>query len=371
MATQFEELEATTKQEIHPAVVEDLFFLGSPLLAYFKGNIVDFAGGAWMQNIWNFRPKYGGSYALGDTFTTQRTPTVTAGKARPKYYYSAVPEFKELLQVENVGPNAVVSILNVDMANSIQSLNAFLAIAMWQQGQSGARVTDINGFAEQFNDGISESWDGAKYTSYLGETRNGDVGSGLNSIPLFVGDSEGGLGAITHPILTESYQDASIGEDEPNLGIGNKAVYAYIIERMQPQQRFVENLETDPIYGATGFRFMKARILKDEYCPSLVYGVNDPIVGSFLTSTFAATAGTDSRSKLPASGKTVNVGETFWWINTRVILPRMSIDPEYAFGWSGFLPSQFDTRVVGYNKVAFNLQNLSPRLGKQVYGIGS
>ena len=364
----FDELNATTKEEIYPSVIEDQFFKGAPLLAYFRNEgLHEFHGGSRMQTTFLFRPSFGGPYTPGDSFVTTRVPAISGMKFLPKYYYSAIPEFKEILQVQNTGLNAIYSIVEVDMQNAMQTINAIIAIALYREGQSTSRIKHTNGLSEALNNGLDNSWDGTVYTQYGNHTRNGAVGAALNSTPLYVG-SVGATGPIQYQHFIESYEDASVGADEPNLGLANKAVMAFALQRIQPQQRFGE--EQDPYWGGTGFRFRQARILKDEYAPSLIYGESHSVLGSNLTATFTSAATVTSKSKLPTSDSVVP-GEVFFWLNTRTLMFRLTNDEEFGFGFSGFIPSQFDTRVVGYIKAAINLQCIAPRLNKMIYGIGS
>ena len=81
-------------------------------------------------------------------------------------------------------------------------------------------------------------------------------------------------------------------------------------------------------------------------------------------------AGAAAASNLPIAGTTVTVGEVFCWFNTEKWLFRVSDDPEYGFGFSGFVPAQNNSRVVGQVKAGVNLECLGPRYNKQYYGIG-
>ena len=197
----------------------------------------------------------------------------------------------------------------------------------------------------------------------------------MNSVPVWAGDGLGNAGVITYSLLEEGYQDATIGKKEPNLGVGNKAVIAYIKEKLVVQQRFQQ--ERDPVWGVMGFRFNNAMILKDDYFPSLKYGQANRAGGqSFLTGTFTspgttANGGTAaSTSNLPASGVTCTVGEVFCFFNTFDLLFRVTDNEEFGFGWSGFVPAQDNTKVVGQIKSMANLEGISARTHKQFYGIG-
>lgn len=320
----------------------------------------------------------GGPYQKGESFDTTKQQTLAATTFQMKYYEYSVPEFLEDIEVENRGELAVISRIQSDLKNAMNSINARIATDLMRHGQatttgvSDNRVQYINGVSEALNDGTTMGWDGNYFTTYGSQSRvtSSAIGNALNSIPFFCGDNvTGAAGQITYNKLEETYQTATIGNTEPNLGVGNKAVIAYIKERMQVQQRFMQ--EKDPIFGVTGLRFNSAMILKDDYFPSLRYGQNQPNVGNWLTSSAQTIVGTPaSTSNLPSSG-TVNVGEVFTWFNTSSWLFRISASKQFGFGFTGFKPSQDSTRVVGQILASINLICTSPRLNIVLYGINS
>ncbi len=362
------ELNSVTLQEIFPKSIEDNFFLASPFLAYLRDHcMVPFTGGAFMQSPILYASMLGGFYAPGAAFNLTKRQTITAIQFDTRYCYVSIPEYKEEIQVENKGELAVASLLEADMQNGINTINGIYAVNINRSGQ-GARILAPNGTSEVINNGVDPSWDGSIYTSYGQQTRNGAIGSALNSVPQWCGTQTGATAPITYSILEEGYQDASIGKKEPNLGVGNKAVIAYVKEKIQVQQRFQQ--EKDPVWGVTGFRFNNAMVLKDDYFPSLRYGQNDPVLGNWLTGTVAVGASPSTQSNLPAN-TTCTIGEVFYWLNTFDFLFRVTDNEEFGFGFSGFVPAQDNTRVVGQIKAMANLQCLSPRTQKQFYGIGS
>lgn len=375
-----DEINATTLKEIYPRVVEDEFFLDTPLLAYMRANcLVPFTGGESMNFTFLYAPLIGGSYAKGASFNTDKVQTLSGCVFYPKFYYVSVVEQLEDILVTNKGPLAVYSLLNIDLKNSMNTISAICAVAMARHGQaSGSNITgnrpnDMNGWEESLNDGVTPQWDGSVFTSYGYQARNGAISNKMNSVPQWCGTQAGGTGPITYGLLEESYQDCSIGREEPNLGVGNKAVYAYIKERMQVQQNFRQ--EKDPYYGVTGFRFNNAMILKDDYFPSLKYGQNDPILGNWLTSSFTnplPSTGTPAGG-FPNSTQAANLtpGEVFNWFNTKKLLMRVADDPEFGFGFTGLVRAQDNTRVIGQVKAMVNIENTAPRMSKTLYGIGS
>ena len=385
-----DELNATTLFEIFPRVVKDNYFLGTPLMAYIRDHcLVPFRGGAFMQNTFLYQPMLGSAYETGNTFNIQKQQTLAATRFDPKKYEVSVPEFLEDIEITNRGPLAVFSRVKSDLQNAIMTLNAIVAIAMNQHGQASGglvttnRVAQINGWEEALNDGVTNSYAGNIFTTYGGQLRNGIIKAALNSIPIWMGDAFGNAGMLTYAGLEEMYQNASInsatpgGSGEPDLGVCNKAAYAYAKERMQVQQRFAQ--ERDPIWGMMGWRFNSAMILKDDYFPSLKYGKNDPFLGNYLTAPFTSGSAPASQSNLPAN-TTVNPAEVFAFFNTRSsgrdddsknFLFRVSDSALFGGGFTGFKPAQDSTKVVGQVLLGCNTQFPSCRLHNHAYGIGS
>ena len=370
-----DEINLTTLAEIYPHTIEDNFFLDTPFLAYMRAHaLTDFTGGANTRFTFLYAPMIGGAYSRGENFNITKRQTLAGAVFDPKLYEVSIPEYLEDLEVLNKGPLAVFSLIDTDMANAMHTISAIVAIALARHGQvSGGGVVDnrpkeINGWAEAMNDGVTTSWDGNYFTTYGPATRNGVVGSALNSVPYWNGDQSGNAGPITYQTLEETYQTASIGREEPNLGVSNKAVYAYIKERIQPQQRFAQ--ERDPYFGVSGMKMNSAMIMKDDYFPSLKYGKNDPDLGNYLTANFTSHSTTGANSNMPTS-TLLHPTEVFNWFNTKKWLLRISNSALYGFGFTGFKPAQDNTRVVGQILAALNLECVAPRLQFQIFGINS
>lgn len=370
-----DEINLTTLAEIYPRTIEDNFFLDTPFLAYLRAkSLVDFTGGANMRYTFLYNPMLGGSYARGQNFDITKPQTLGGAQFDPKYYQVNVSEYLEDLEVLNKGPLAVFSLISTDLANAMQTISAIVAIALARHGQAAGtgvsdnRVLDINGWAEAINDGVTPSWDGNYYPTYGTATRNTVIGPALNSVPFWCGNSAGGTAPITYSKLEETYQTASIGREEPNIGVGNKAVFAYIKERIQPQQRFAQ--ERDPYFGVNAMKMNSANIMKDDYFPSLKYGQNQPILGNWLTGSFTSpSSGLPASSNMPAN-TVCTVGEVFVWFNTIKWLMRISNSSLFGFGFTGFKVAQDNTRVAGQILAALNLECTRPALQQQLFGIG-
>jgi hypothetical protein len=134
---------------------------------------------------------------------------------------------------------------------------------------------------------------------------------------------------------------------------------------MQAQQRFGQ--ERDPYFGASTFRFMNARILKDDYFPSAKFGQSRP-GGSFLTSTFTSPDSATNPGNFPQN-VTCTVGEVFAFFNTGKWLFRVKDSGEYGFGLTDFIRAQDNTRVAAQLKAAVNLECTAPWANVQLMGI--
>jgi hypothetical protein len=170
--------------------------------------------------------------------------------------------------------------------------------------------------------------------------------------------------------MENSYQLASQGNLSPDLGVTSKRGMTVIKNTLQVQQRFQQ--ETDPRYGFEGVLLNKMRITKDDYCPS-AYGVNDPILGNYLTSTISYVApATANQGTFPTTNQTLTVAEVLFMLNTDTWILRLSDDPEFQFGWTGFKPGQDNTRVSGQSLAAVNLETpAANRLNIHNYGFNS
>lgn len=369
---------SVTIQQIWEDQITDNFFKAVPFWTYLRDKaLVDFDGGTYMQYAFLFKPTIGGFYAPGASFNIDMIDTVAALQFREKYIEQNVTMAMEDIMVRNRGPRAVFSLVDAYMKNAMMTITAQCAIAGWRHGQaSGTGVADdrslyINGLSEALNDGTVYSWDGNYFTTYGGQARNGAVGSALNSVPQWWGQSNGAGGKVTYQLLESLYQTATQGNISPDLGVTSKAGMTYIKNTMQVQQRFAQ--ETDPRYGFEGVKLNKMLITKDDYAPSLVYGVNDPQLGNYLTGTI-----TNSLTGTPAGGfptnsqaSTLTVGEVLFMINTDTWKLRLSTNPQYQFGFTGFKPGQDNTRVSGQVLAALNLECVAPRLNGQAFGFTS
>jgi hypothetical protein len=336
-------LTTSTRRKILPGVT-DLVFRNDPTLAYIRrNNLEQFDGGQLIQEnfLYGVLPN-GGPYAQGATAVMNIVQVETGATFFPKTYWVPITISKEQIQIFNKGPQAVFRLIDSRLQTAGLTMAAWLAIALYNNGQDATRTLHINGFAEQLNDGTTNSWNGNTYALYGTLSRNGTIGSALNSPMTNPAANVGG--PITYKILEEMYNTCVIGDEYPNLMTTTNLGLSYIKEKFQPQWR----TETqDPNIGFNGLKFNAAMVMQSQYCPGQVVPEQSASLG-WVT---------------PSSG------ETLFFLNTKYLRLYVSNDPEYAFGFTGFKP-QFDGTLVGGQYLfAGNTTNQAPRLMRSAYGI--
>jgi hypothetical protein len=136
-----------------------------------------------------------------------------------------------------------------------------------------------------------------------------------------------------------------IGNEYPDLLVTTNNGMSYIKMAFQAQQRF-ESTEGD--FGFRGIKFNGSTILQSQYAPG------------------AATPSAEETSNLGISALS---GETLWFLNTKYLRFYLSTDPLFGLGFTGFMPAQDSSVVVGRYHFAGNITDIAPRYGRVLYGI--
>jgi hypothetical protein len=375
MANLANELNAVAGPLIKPVVFDLAYRRASPFWAMMRAKSIRHPGGAYIQNIFLWNKPAVVSYSKGSTFDTTKIQLVDVTQFAVKYYEAGDTQFLEEIDVEAVGPLAVVSIVKFHLQAMVMSINAGLAIDSYWHGQAIAtgvaanRATALNGLAEIVNNGTDNSWEGDWFTAYGANTRNGTIGDSLNGLIRWTGDNLGNASSIQYNNIVEDNAAATGGTYAPDLLVGSRAIWSYVLERIQPQQRFPE-IPGDVIWGAKGFNILGMRFLRDDYSPSAVYGKNDPKIGNYLTSTFTTVSSPTTSSNLPAS-TTVNPAEVLWQLNTDTFDLTISKAKKFQFGWTGYKEAQNSTIVAGQTLFGGNMLGYAPPYNVQRYGISS
>jgi hypothetical protein len=380
----FDQLSATTLASMERDAIQDNFFVDGAwqrLMRYYAIND-PFTGGLFMQEPFVYDRVNGGAYQPGSDVQVVQKQIMAAMGFPPRAYSEDIPFNLWQTEVINKGPAAQVSIYDSYLENAVQSCSTDLNIDAYQHGQaSGTNITPnrsiyINGFDEALNNGTDQGWMGNIYTTYGGQTRNGAVNTTLNSQPFWAGDQSGNPGQTNYGTLLQGYLACV---QPPDTGLGNKAVFQYILQRIQPQQRYVEDAgsaktENDARIGLTGVKILEAYIHVDKLAPSTKFGALLPAGLSLTTSITPASfsiAGTPSTaSGYPSSG-TMKPGEPFFWLRLQDWKLRPADSPEYNHNFTPEIRTQTNRDlVVRFYKVGINMYTTSPRDNTQIVGFG-
>lgn len=361
-----------TRYDIYPNLMEDFWFTNSAWFSRMRDRIVPFTGGAFTKSIFRFRPMIGGFYAMGATHDITKVKTIGEANFGMKFLQVSVPEHKEELQVFAKGENAVFSLLDEDLSNGLQTAEDIAAFAAWGEGQTDE--TNINGLAEMIGDGLLPSWNGYVATSYGGELRS-NYGSALNGNIFWAGQPDGSTGEVNFPLINRAYYAARKGNIEPNLMVGNKSVISFIENKLEPQYRYSNEIR-DPYWGGMGFKYKNCYVMVDEHAPSALDGLTDDEnynMGNYKTAAFVNPLAGATKNGFPTTATAANLtpGEVLFILNTDYMYLRLSDDPEYAFGFSGFMGVPDSEKVVGRIKAALNFEGIGSRYQSLIYGIGS
>lgn len=374
----FDQISATTLADLRDNVLYDNFFVDSAFQRKLRvsGALDEFLGGTLMQTPFQYDRVNGGAIAPGSDIAVLQKQILAATAFVPKEYIEQVPInlFRSNV-IQGSGPAVKVKEVDAYMTNAVQALNTDIAIDFFRHGQSisgSNRLIFINGISEALNDGINPSWDGNVFTTYGGQLRNGVVGNTLNSVPIWCGDQSGNTGQISYKVLVEAYLNCV---QRPDIGLCNKALYAYLLERQEPKQRF--GMDTDVSIGMSGLKLLDAMIFEEKLCPSTKYGTLLPSGLSQTTSIKPATFTTPTLSAAQRaisnfpSVTSVNPGEPFFWLRVKGWKLRPSSDPEYNFNFTPPIRSQTNADlVVMFLKAAINAYTTSPRDNAQIVGAG-
>jgi hypothetical protein len=328
--------------------VTDLVFKSGPLMAFIRRNALQrYEGGpSWQENfMYGIQDVY--PYAPGDTFTIQQRQVATGTTVTPRYYVVPVSAYIEKIKIEMNGPQAVFDYVDLLLQNAAMSMSAFLAVDLYKHGQNLGtdRSLRLNGLSEALSDGATASYDTNTYTTYLGLSRTTDPSKDAIKSKM-TGPAASVSGPISYPILEQAWNSVVVGQEIPDLIVTTNLGMSYIKMSFQSQQRF-EGTTQD--FGFQGIKFNGSTIMQDQYCPG------------------SETPSTEETSKLGMSA--VAAGETLWILNTKYFKFYVSTDPLFGFGFTGFLPAQNNSVVVGRYHFAGNFTCTAPRYSRVLHGI--
>lgn len=352
-----------TRKTIVPGMVDQVFKSG-PTMAYLKRNsLAKYQGGPSWQENFLYDMMNVTAYNPGDSFDFVEQQIFTGGTVTPRYYNVPVPALLEKVQLELAGPEAVFGYIDTLMQAAALTMSAKLAIDIFRHGQTNVtgvttnRSKFINGLDEALCDGYTAGPFGDYFTSYLTLTRNdANIGSALNSPKTASTYAPTGFvagnvaGPLSYPVLEQAYNSVVYGTESPDLLVTTNKGMSSIKLAFHSQQRY-EGTSAD--FGFQGIKFNGATIFQDRYAPG-----SDIVTASEANKLGRGTSGSAEIS-----------GETLYFLNTKYIRFYVSTHPLWGFGFTGFLPAQDNSLVVGHYKFAGNLTVQAPRYMRVLWGI--
>jgi hypothetical protein len=364
------QIEVTTRRYIdEQPKLRDLVFNKDPLMSFLDEHCLDEVegGSSWNDNV-EYDVQDGGSYSKGQDLPADQRPIEQQLRFDPKYQTVLIPFYKEDIKVLNVGPLAVVKLVEERVDSAYMQLGAQTALQLYLQAQSGNYTKLMNGLLEALSDGTTVGWDGNAYPVYGTLTRALYGGRMLSPAPTSI------TGAITLPALETMYQSVNFGsgEYEPNIILTTARGQGFIRSNYQTQQRF-QNV-TVAKGGFRGLEYNGAVILASRYAPGQYLtspagaGTNDRVATRYLTYTTGGLV-----TAYPVGSLGVN-GESLWMLNARKPMIKYRISKNAPFNGSldddGFIPSAGNTKLVGKILLAHNLTVL-PGYHAYAYGFTS
>ena len=404
---QFNSIDANNLESVRKDVVFNQLFVDTPFQAKLRraGVWEDFLGGAGMTEVIQYGRAQGAAVNPGQTVTLTRQQIDTKVKFYPKLYVSWFPMDEWEMDdgsgtggVINSGPAKIADIYGLYMENMVMNINTMLEMDSFRHGQqnnatiSDNRIKCSNGLDEALNNGIDPSLYGNRYTTYGGQTRNGNVGITWNSTPNYLGTATGGTGQIDVASLQSLWTQITTCGGKPTLGITNGFGFAAIAIALDAQRRDIQLKKHDLEWVA--FSYNGVEIYADPLAPSATAQYYIPLgqaasgaagntslvdgVGSstqtiaFTTPQFTNASGgavsvSPTNSGLP-SNTTIQPSEALYFLEPESFKVRPTNKSGFKFGVRR-VPQQNNVSVDGIMmRLGINLYNCQPRHNAYAFG---
>jgi hypothetical protein len=301
-----------TNKHIVPKMIDSVY-KNSPLFTRLRTkNAEQFAGGTSIRHPIAYARLKGGAFTRGQSFDTSYVQTDTALEVLVKAYYVNITLFG-LDAVLNRGPEAVMSTVETKMVNAAGRMAELLGTDIFLDGQgTDSSAIQLDGLEAAIDDGNA-------FATYGGITR-ADIATGANvGINSYVKTMAG-------PVALADFQTAYgatwFGHEHVDLIIITQAIWDIMWNKLQPQQRFLEESTDVAKAGFQALRYNGASMTVDQYAP-------------------AAKA---------------------WFLNSKYIQFWITTLSKYQFGFTGWKEAQGNDDVSGQYLFAGNILNVAPRL---------
>lgn len=318
MALTYDDISSKTNKFIVPRLVDNVY-KSSPVLTRLRTNNMErFEGGTTIRHPIMYAELKGGAFTRGGTFDISYVQTDTALEVNVKYYYVNATLFGTD-NVLNRGPEAAMSYVETKLVNAAGKMAKLLGTDLFLDGQgTNSSTIQLDGLQAGIDDGTT-------YTTYGGVTRT-DIASGAN---VGINGYKTTLATLSLAGVQTAYGSTWFGNEHVDLIPTTQPVWDILWNKIQPQQRFLEESSDVAKMGFQALRYNGASIVVDQYAPTGV----------------------------------------MWFLNTKYIQFWISTLPKYQFGFTGWKEAQNTDDVAGQYLFAGNLLFVAPRLNGQINGI--
>lgn len=319
MALTYDDISSKTNKFIVPRLVDNVY-KSSPVLTRLRTNNMErFEGGTTIRHPIMYAELRGGAFTRGGTFDISYVQTDTALEVNVKYYYVNATLFGTD-NVLNRGPEAAMSYVETKLVNAAGKMAKLLGTDLFLDGTgTNSSIIQLDGMQQALDDGTT-------YTTYGGITRT-DIASGANVG--INGYKNAAIGNLSLAAVQTAYGATWFGNEHVDLIPTTQPVWDILWNKIQPQQRFLEESSDVAKIGFQALRYNGASIVVDQYAPTGV----------------------------------------MWFLNTKYIQFWISTLPKYQFGFTGWKEAQNTDDVAGQYLFAGNFLFVAPRLNGQINGI--
>ena len=318
MTLTYDDITSKTNKFIVPRLVDNVY-KSSPVLTRFRTNNMErFEGGTTIRHPIMYAELKGGAFTRGGSFDISYVQSDTALEVNVKYYYVNATLFGTD-NVLNRGPEAAMSYVESKMVNASGKMAKLLGTDLFLDGQgTNSSIIQLDGMQSGLDDGTT-------YTSYGGITRT-DIATGAN---VGINGYKAALATLSLAGVQTAYGSTWFGNEHVDLIPTAQPVWDILWNKIQPQQRFMEESSDVAKIGFQALRYNGASIVVDQYAPSGV----------------------------------------MWFLNTKYIQFWISTLPKYQFGFTGWKEAQNTDDVAGQYLFGGNLLFVAPRLNGQITSI--
>jgi len=263
MAFTYEELESVTDDYfmLDNGSATDIYFTTSFLLNYLlkqkKGLWEQPNGGMQIRVPLEYYGQESGFYGKGDTLSSDDRESVNAAYFEWKHAFGNATVYR-IDQLKNSGTYAHVQLIAQRVAGAQKSLTKTLADSIYDAAGAGSeRLTGLRALCNETT------------TTQYGGLAEDDVVSADGTKPWegIMGTSAASLTTTLLRSIIDSGHVRDGAKGDPDLLVTTRALFNYVKDQLQVQQRFTKSEETTNI-GFKGLDFEGTVVFPDDFCPS-------------------------------------------------------------------------------------------------------